>query len=104
MPTTRRRSLNTDIQSIRRSLASIARALGRLGPALAVRARGAQGSPPPRKLKLSPERMAALELQGQYIGHIRTLDPRQKERVRALRGRKGIRAAIRYARKLRKKR
>jgi len=48
--------------------------------------------------------MAALELQGQYIGHIRTLDPRQKERVRALRGRKGIRAAIRYARKLRKKR
>lgn len=104
MPTTHRRSVNTDIQSIRRSLASVARALGRLGPALATIARGAQGTPPPRKLKLSPERRAALELQGQYIGHIRTLDPRQKDRVRAVRARRGIRAAIRFARKLRKKR
>jgi hypothetical protein len=48
--------------------------------------------------------MAALELQGQYIGHIRTLDPKQKDRVRAVRARNGIRAAIRYAKKLRKKR
>jgi hypothetical protein len=103
LPTTRRRSVNTDIQSIRRSLTSIARALRRLGPALAALARGAQGSRPARKLKLSAERMAALELQGQYIGHIRTLDPRQKDRVRAVRARKGVRAAIRYAKKLRKK-
>ena len=102
MPTTRRRSLNTEIQTIRRSLASIARALGRLGPALEAAARVPRGPRPARKLKLSPERMAALKLQGQYIGYIRTLPPRQKQRVQAVRAEKGIRAAIAQAKKLAK--
>ena len=100
MPTARRRSVNTDVQTIRRSLASIARALGRLGPALEAAARSPRAPRPARKLTLSPERMAALKLQGQYIGHIRTLEPRQKQRVQAVREKKGVRAAIAFARKL----
>jgi hypothetical protein len=102
LPTTRRRSLNTEIQTIRRSLASIARALGRLGPALDAASRAPRGPRPARKLKLSPERMAALKLQGQYIGYIRTLPPRQKQRVQSVRAEKGVRAAIAQAKKLAK--
>jgi hypothetical protein len=102
LPTTRRRSLNAEVQTIRRSLASIARALGRLGRALDAAARSTRAPRPARKLKLSPERMAALKLQGQYIGYIRTLEPRQKQRVQAIRAQKGIRAAIAQAKKLAK--
>lgn len=100
MPTTRRRTLNTEVQTIRRSLASVARALGRIGPALDAAVRASRGPQPARKLNLSPERMAALKLQGQYIGHIRTLAPREKEKVQAVREEKGIRAAIAQAKKL----
>jgi len=46
--------------------------------------------------------MAALKLQGQYIGYIRTLPPRQKQRVQAVRAEKGVRAAIAQAKKLAK--
>jgi len=44
--------------------------------------------------------MAALKLQGQYIGYIRTLPLRQKQRIQGLRAQKGIRAAIAQAKKL----
>jgi len=99
----RPRSLKTEIQSIRRSLSSIGRALARLGPALDAAARGPK-APALRgkKRRLSPERRAALVLQGQYIGHIRMLPPRQQARVADLRRKKGVRAAIRYAKGLRK--
>jgi hypothetical protein len=61
----------------------------------------AQPAPtPPRKLKLSPARRAALKLQGQYMGYMRGLKPRQKARVKALAASKDIRAAIALARRL----
>ena len=47
--------------------------------------------------------MAALKLQGQYIGHMRMLPARQQARVKALRLQKGVRAAIRYAQSLSKR-
>ena len=104
MPKSRPRSINVEVQSIRRSLSSIGRALARLGPALEAAARGPKA---PRvrgpKRRLSPERRAALVLQGQYIGHIRMLPPRQQARVADLRRQKGVRAAIRYAKALRKR-
>jgi hypothetical protein len=53
-----------------------------------------------RKLMLSPARRAALELQGQYMGCLRNLKPRQKAQVKALRARKSIRAAISEAKRL----
>jgi len=38
-----------------------------------------------------------LKLQGRYIGYMRTLKPRQKAEVRALREKRGIEAAIKKA-------
>jgi hypothetical protein len=104
LPKPRQRSINLEIQTIRRSLASVVRSLGRLGTALESAARVSRGQEPPRrKLQLSPQRMAALKLQGQYIGHMRMLPARQQARVKALRRDKGVRAAIRYARSLSKR-
>ncbi len=51
-------------------------------------------------MKLSPRRRAALKLQGQYMGYIRNLKPREKARVKALKRTKGFRAAIRLAKRL----
>jgi hypothetical protein len=102
---TSHRSIGREIGSIRRSLSSAGAALGRLAPLLErlarVRAVAGPGAAPVRApLRLSPERRSALKLQGQYIGHLRNLRPRQKARVKALRASKGIAAAITLARKL----
>jgi hypothetical protein len=102
LPTTRPRSINAEIQAIRRSLSSISRALARLGPRLEAAARAPRAlAVSGHKRRLSPERRAALVLQGQYIGHIRMLPPRQQAQVRDVRLKKGIRAAIRHAKRLR---
>jgi hypothetical protein len=94
-------SVGRDVQAIRRSLGAIVRALARLAPALEAATRGsATPSRRGRKLKLSPARRASLRLQGQYMGYLRSLTPRQKARIKALRVRKGVRAAIHVARNL----
>jgi hypothetical protein len=97
----RARSVGRDVQAIRRSLGAIVRALARLAPALDATTRG-PGNPGRRgrKLKLSPARRASLRLQGQYMGHLRALKPRQKARVKAVRATNGVRAAISLARRL----
>ena len=103
MPKPRQRSIGAEIQSIRRSLNAVVRSLGRLGTALEAAARAPRAQQPPkRKLRLSPKRVAALKLQGQYIGHMRMLPARQQARVKALRMSKGIHVAIRYAQSLKK--
>jgi hypothetical protein len=92
-------SVSRELRAIGRSLQSIVGALGRLAPAL----KAVEGAQPvarrPRR-KPSPKRLAALKLQGQYMGHVRNLRPRQKARVKALRASKGIDAAIRLAKEL----
>ena len=105
MPKQRRRSIGREILLIRRSLASIMRSLVRLGPALEAPAAGGRKLPERRgrTLRLSAERRAALRLQGQYMGHLRSLKPRQKSRVKALRAAKGVRPAIAFARRLAKR-
>jgi len=82
-------------------LASIARALAGLAPALDAVLRGSDdpGGHGP-KLRLSPDRRAALKLQGQYMGYLRSLKPREKARAKALRAKKGVRAAIGLAKRL----
>jgi hypothetical protein len=91
-----------EIHTIRTSLSSIDTALQRLLPLLQQTgtARSATLARRQPKLKLSAARRAALKLQGQYMGYIRSLKPRQKARVRALRESKGVEAAIALARKL----
>jgi hypothetical protein len=99
--TPRHRSVSQELQSISRSLASIVRTVKRLGPALEAAARAPANPAVPRApRKLSPERRAALKLQGQYIGHVRKLSLKQRARVKKLRSAKGVRAAIRFAMKL----
>ncbi len=98
MPRPRRSSIRRHIRTIRRSLSTIILALDRLVPAL--ESGGVAPSRRGRKLRLSPRRRAALALQGAYIGQLRNLAARQKARVKALRVKSGVRAAIRLAKRL----
>jgi hypothetical protein len=94
------KELERQIRAVRRSLTALERALARLGRTL-----GKLSPPPPgsarsrprRRLRLSPERRAALALHGRYLGHVRLLKPAQKARVKALLQAKGYRAAIKLA-------
>jgi len=101
---TQQRSISREIGSIRRSLSNAGAALGRLAPLLErlarQRATEGPGAATRAPLRLSAERRSALKLQGQYIGHLRNLKPRQKAQVKALRVSKGMAAAIALARKL----
>ena len=88
---------------MRRSLRALDRSLARLGGML--RANHESGKPgsrirPRRKMRLSPARLRALRLHGKYIGSLRNLKSRAKAEVRALRAKKGVKAAIKRARKL----
>jgi hypothetical protein len=99
--TPRRMSVSRELRAIGRSLASIVGALARLAPALKAIEKG-PGMPTARRLrrKPSPKRLAALKLQGRYMGYVRNLGPRQKARVKALRAAKGVDAAISLAKNL----
>ncbi len=107
------RNGNTDIHAIRQSLHSIVDTLVRLletpqsgvsdrSPAVRAKTRAAsqKRQAPPRRARLSRARLAALKLQGEYIGRLRGLKPVQKARVKALRASKGFPAAIRLAARL----
>jgi hypothetical protein len=91
--------LTKDIRTIRSALRQILKSFDRLAAATA-RAQAAGPAPPRKKLRLSPQRRAALKLQGQYIGHMRSLGPRQRAKVKKVRAAKGIRAAIAAAKRL----
>jgi hypothetical protein len=96
-------SVTREIVMLRRSLRAVDRSLRRLVPKLQAigngRANGKARSLV-RRRQLSPKRRAQLKLQGRYIGYVRQLKPKQKAQVRAIRERKGVRAAIARARKL----
>jgi hypothetical protein len=88
-----------------RTLRTLARALTLAAHALEAEARQkprSQGNPTParRKLRLTPQRKAALKLQGTYIGTMRMLPAMKKARVKREREARGMVAAIRLARKL----
>jgi hypothetical protein len=101
MPRTRN-PITPHARLIRRALTAIDRSLGRLvaltnggGRVAAVERRRSR-----RKLTISPKRLAYLKLHGEYIGHLRNLKPRQKAQVKALRVKKGMRAAIAMAKRV----
>lgn len=101
----RRSRVSRHIAAMRRSVNALATTIRRLAPAIRQLER-AVSSPrkgaPKRTLKLSPARRAALKLQGQYMGYLRQLKDRQKQQVKALRQRKGLRSAIALAKRLAK--
>jgi hypothetical protein len=51
-------------------------------------------------MRLSPARRKALKTQGQYMGYLRSLTPRQKTQVKSLRAIKGVVRAIALAKRL----
>jgi hypothetical protein len=89
-----------NIQLIRKSLLGLAKGLSALAPLL--NPPKTSSDPSHRKLKLSPKVRALRKLQGQYMGHLRTLKPKDQVRVKALRTTKGYPAAVSLARKLAK--
>jgi hypothetical protein len=95
-------SLGREIAAVRRSLTALDRALARLATHAKRAGRFAKASVerPTRKLQLTAARRKALQLHGKYLGYVRQLKPRAKAQVRALRLKKGVRAAIAKARKL----
>jgi len=103
LPLSRFSTTSRDTNSAR-SLFSIEKALGGLSPLLkAALAAGLEVSTRRApKLNLSPARRSALKLQGQYMGYVRRLKPRQKAEVKALKAARGFPAAIRLAKRLAK--
>ena len=102
MPPAGRKSFHLEIAAVRRALSALDKALTRLAAKAKTVGQHAVMSPErsPRKLKLSPRRLKALQLHGRYMGYVRQLKPKAKAQVRALRIRKGVKAAIAKARKL----
>ena len=74
--------------------------MGSAGARPASEAGAPRGGGERRGLKLSPKRRAALKLQGQYMGHLRNLDAKDKAQVKALKEDKGFLPAIKLAKKL----
>lgn len=100
--TRRRTSVSRQFRIIRSALSSVIGALDRLAPVLMASGaleRGAS-APPRRKLRLSPARRAALKVQGQYMGYLRGLKPKEKARVKATRQARGVQAAVAMAKRL----
>ena len=105
MPRPRRRSTK-QIQIVRTSMKNMQRAVDRLASML----REVESSSPTtsepgsrRRPRLSPARKQALKLQGQYMGFMRQLGPRQKAKVRAMKAQKGYTPAIALAKSLARK-
>ena len=99
------RSIRSDLTAARASIRNLQRAID----GLAKRARQLEvaaannGSPvrgSRRKMTITPQRRAQLKLQGQYMGYMRQLKPRQKAQVRAAKENGGYRAGIAVARRL----
>jgi len=103
---TRRRktvSIERELASARRSLRALEQSLARLAAQVRAISRNNSATPrgkPRRKLKLLPARLKALRLHGRYIGYMRNLKSRAKAEVRALCAKKGVKAAIKRARRL----
>jgi hypothetical protein len=53
-----------------------------------------------RRIKMSPRVRALRQLQGKYMGYVRRLKPAEKARVRSVREKQGMVAAIRLAKSL----
>src|SRR5713226_6045390 len=97
----KRVSIGRELALARRSLRALEQSLARLAAQVRDISRNNSAAPGGkfhRKIKLSPARLKALRLHGRYLGYMRQLKPRQKAKVRALRAKKGVRAAIARAR------
>jgi hypothetical protein len=89
------RESHQEIATLRERLASL-EGLG--GTASRGRTRPAAGGVRRRRrAKMSPKVRALRRLQGKYMGYVRRLKPAEKAKVRAVREKQGMQAAIRMA-------
>ncbi|MGH9365855.1 MAG: hypothetical protein ACRD1B_11430 [Thermoanaerobaculia bacterium] len=80
-----------EIRKLRERLASLEKLVGRSAPAPRRRRRRAA------RRAMSPKTRALRRLQGKYMGHVRILKAAEKARVKAVREKHGIGAAIKLA-------
>ena len=97
------KSRETEIRSLSERLA----ALEHFAPAAPSRAGRKPGRPARaarkprvRRIKMSARVRALRQRQGKYMGYVRRLKPAEKARVRSVREKQGIEAAIRLAKSL----
>jgi hypothetical protein len=93
----------TQLTIVRRSLRALDRALADFAASL--RAYRPEAPVPAktvtrRRARTSLKARAAWKLQGAYMGHMRQLKPAQKAMVRAVKAKRGTKAAIRKAQEL----
>ena len=83
------RSPPLSLRTVDRSLALLAVAIRTQSEAALTAAHTAR-----RRASLSPKARAALKLQGQYMGYMRQLRPRQKAMVRAAKAKSGTKDVV----------
>ena len=105
------RNRDNEIRSLRERLASLEGMSGGSSSGRGGGARGrggagksTSGSRPVRRRKMSPKVRALRRLQGKYMGFVRGLKPAEKARVRSVREKQGMGAAIQLASSLAGKR
>ena len=89
-----------EIADLRERLASLEGLGG--GSGSGRRAAGARRATGKRRVAISPKVRALRRLQGKYMGYVRRLKPAEKARVRTVREKQGMQAAIRLAASLAK--
>jgi hypothetical protein len=90
------RESQQEIASLRERLASL-EGLDERNAARRRPRRAAGVAPRRRRAKMTPKVRALRRLQGKYMGYVRRLKPAEKARVRAVREKQGMKAAIRMA-------
>ena len=94
------RSRDEEIRSLKERLAALEE-IGRGDSGGRGRSRGgaraSRGSRPAARRKMSPRVRALRKQQGKYMGYVRRLKPADKARVRTVREKQGMAAAIRLA-------
>ncbi len=94
-------SIRPQLRVIRSSLRQLERAVLTLATKARLLERAAlKSSKTRRKITITPKRRAQLKLQGQYMGYMRQLKPRQKAQVKAAKEKGGYGAGIAAAKKL----
>ena len=91
-----------EIRSLRERLAALEQfgASASRGPRRPGRPARAARKKRVRRIQMSPRVRALRKLQGKYMGYVRRLKAAEKARVRAMREKQGMEAAIRLARSL----
>ena len=93
-------SIRPQLRVIRSSLRQLERAVLTLATKARHLERAALKSPKTRrKITITPQRRGQLKLQGQYMGYMRQLKPRQKARVKAAKANGGYKAGIGLAKR-----